>query len=114
MDAVPSGVSNHDELTTTKEVISVTATGDDKEPIVIRKQDIEPEKQEVIIVPGQESTRTCPKCGNATRPDAAFCSHCGASFNVARTCTKCGFFNRSGAVFCGRCGRPLNDVPRNQ
>jgi hypothetical protein len=50
----------------------------------------------------QPAGATCPSCGNAVRPDAKFCDHCGTK--LATVCAKCGADLRPGAKFCDNCG----------
>jgi predicted ATPase/class 3 adenylate cyclase len=52
---------------------------------------------------------TCPRCGAATAPDAAFCPRCGAP--LATPCPQCGAPAAAGQNFCQRCGHPLGAAP---
>ena len=56
---------------------------------------------------------SCIRCGRPLRPDARFCSGCGAPVAAAPAppssiaCPQCGRLARPGTKFCGGCGRKL-------
>ncbi len=56
---------------------------------------------------------SCVRCGRPLRPDARFCSGCGAPVAVTpasqlpAACPQCGRPTRPGTKFCGNCGRRL-------
>jgi predicted RNA-binding Zn-ribbon protein involved in translation (DUF1610 family) len=56
---------------------------------------------------------TCPNCGVAVVPGAAFCQSCGARLAgekpavPVRFCVHCGAELREGARFCPKCGQTL-------
>ena len=54
----------------------------------------------------------CSSCGHATRPDALFCSGCGAS--LARACVRCERDLPPGDRFCDGCGEPVGDRARGE
>jgi class 3 adenylate cyclase len=47
----------------------------------------------------------CSACGAENRPEAKFCSECGAP--LAGSCSSCGNGLRPGAGFCDECGTPV-------
>lgn len=60
----------------------------------------------------QEPLRTCPKCGNTWRGEAAFCTNCGAPYQEPEAkpgivCPVCGKEAAPDAVFCENCGQKL-------
>lgn len=48
----------------------------------------------------------CAKCGYENKPNAKFCSGCGAS--LSNTCPSCNHENKPTARFCSECGTSLN------
>ncbi|MBI2865268.1 MAG: zinc ribbon domain-containing protein [Chloroflexi bacterium] len=56
----------------------------------------------------------CPECGTAIRPEARFCSVCGAERDVYEdrrsACLECGEPYEAGDVFCASCGARLEPV----
>jgi len=75
---------------------------------LLSKQDV---KNAVRAVAGRDPgpDGACPKCGDMLKPDARFCSSCGAPCAQApiRKCAACGVGIKSGARFCAGCGAPV-------
>jgi class 3 adenylate cyclase/tetratricopeptide (TPR) repeat protein len=51
---------------------------------------------------------SCTGCGEAIRPDTAFCIHCGTPLD--RACGECGAAAPTEARFCGACGAAMPTV----
>lgn len=70
----------------------------------------EPPPPESVSAPAEE--RSCPGCGALLKPDASFCSGCGAPVqqtgqaSPAAFCTGCGQQLEPDASFCSGCGAP--------
>jgi outer membrane protein assembly factor BamB len=64
---------------------------------------------------GDDSTRvfedddgdTCPDCGAALKPEAAFCSQCGLDLSTVGGCPDCGADVDPDDLFCSQCGAGL-------
>ena len=54
--------------------------------------------------PEADNARVCPKCGGQSKPDAAFCTHCGAGLQAALNCHGCGAERESDGNYCPYCG----------
>jgi len=49
----------------------------------------------------------CAKCGLGQKPDAKFCTGCGAEMPKGQFCTNCGTANKPDAKFCKNCGKAV-------
>lgn len=59
--------------------------------------------------PLPSSAATCPKCGAALAPSAAFCGGCGSKVEIGAVCPKCQAPVPAGMKFCGQCGCPMGN-----
>jgi len=53
---------------------------------------------------------SCPECKAPLKPDAKFCTGCGAKI-VPKTCAECKMPLKLGAKFCASCGRKVEEAP---
>lgn len=53
----------------------------------------------------QAAVAACPQCGKPQKPEAKFCSSCGASLKLA--CPACGTAYSPEDRFCSQCGSPV-------
>ncbi|MBN1994665.1 MAG: zinc ribbon domain-containing protein [Anaerolineae bacterium] len=53
---------------------------------------------------GDDRRAGCPNCGATLKPNAKFCSECGAPIKTQKFCSQCGAELESGAKFCPECG----------
>jgi predicted nucleic acid-binding Zn ribbon protein len=71
------------------------------------------------VMPAPASqTQTCAQCGAVLRPNAKFCSKCGATITapkptapVSASCPNCGQPLKPGAKFCSKCGAVISGQP---
>ena len=68
------------------------------------RQPVEGDETSPAPEPEADQARVCPKCGGRSKPDAAFCTHCGAGLQVALNCHGCGAERESDGNFCPYCG----------
>ena len=52
----------------------------------------------------------CPECKAKLKPDAKFCTGCGAKI-VPKICAECKMPLKLGAKFCAGCGRKVDEAP---
>lgn len=97
-----------------RDEIRQPATSEGHGPADLRESEPVPTPP-VSPAPGPLATAgtTCPRCGQALRPQARFCAHCGQAVAVQTTgqpaihCPNCGRPLRSQARFCSGCGTAI-------